>query len=505
MLPFVALVPLAVWLRGLPASRAGAGSAARGGALFGAVHFGLVLYWIPIALGWLTRFSIAVYLLVLLGMAALTAAFAWLAHRALHAHAAPLWLALPVTWTALEWTLAHLPSTLAYPWLGLGTTLTGFPTLVGVAELVGARGVGFWIAGVNALVATLLVSGAAAWAGRGVVLALVAVVLAPTGWGVWRARTLEVRPLARVAVVQPAVGPELKLDPAVALDSTLAALERLVPRMAPGTVDLVALPEVVVPVHPELPGSAATLSRLQAHAREVGAPLLFGALGVAEAGPPPIPHNSVFLMQPQGIGDFRYDKHHLVPVVERVPFLPSRIFGADRDFGAYAAGDGWPLARADEAAFGVLVCFESAFAEMSRAYRLAGADALVNVTNDAWYGATSGHARTAAFWQHPAHLVMRAIETRTGIARSANSGISLFVDPIGRISNASALDAEDVRIGEVLTTDVVTAYVRWGDLIGSACTLVAFGLLLLAVVRPTQGAMGAPGGAGHLPGRAPDV
>ncbi|GIS81190.1 MAG: hypothetical protein CM1200mP14_27560 [Gammaproteobacteria bacterium] len=77
---------------------------------------------------------------------------------------------------------------------------------------------------------------------------------------------------------------------------------------------------------------------------------------------------------------------------------------------------------------------------------------LLNITNDAWYGREPLYSRTTALWQHPAHLVMRAIENRMGIARSANTGISLYVDPIGRVHGETDLFESDIRIDNVLTT-----------------------------------------------------
>ena len=132
----------------------------------------------------------------------------------------------------------------------------------------------------------------------------------------------------------------------------------------------------------------------------------------------------------------------------------------------------------DETAFGVLICYESTYPEAARGYRLDGADVLVNITNDAWYGREALYARTSALWQHPAHMVMRAIENRMGVARAANTGISLFVDPVGRITSATALFEEDVRVMEVRTSDVVTFYTRFGDLAGSGAAIAA---LLLTV------------------------
>jgi len=97
------------------------------------------------------------------------------------------------------------------------------------------------------------------------------------------------------------------------------------------------------------------------------------------------------------------------------------------------------------------------------------------VTNDVWFG------RTSAPRQHASHLVLRAIETRMGIARAANSGISEFVDPFGHAYEASALEQQAIVTGRLRTSDVTTLYVRWGDWVGllSVLTTLGFGAVLI--------------------------
>ena len=126
--------------------------------------------------------------------------------------------------------------------------------------------------------------------------------------------------------------------------------------------------------------------------------------------------------------------------------------------------------------FGVLVCYESAFEDLPRRYRRAGADFLVNITNDAWFG------RTAAPHQHASHLVLRAIESRMGVARAANDGISEFIDPLGRVTQPSQLETQTVVTGRLRTSDAGSLYVRWGDWVGllSVVTTLAMGGALLA-------------------------
>ena len=125
--------------------------------------------------------------------------------------------------------------------------------------------------------------------------------------------------------------------------------------------------------------------------------------------------------------------------------------------------------------FGILICYESIFEDLSRRYRRLGADFLINITNDAWYGNTS------AAYQHPAHLVMRAIETRVGIARAGNDGISEFVDPLGREHERTRKGTRTFEAGEVYTTNAHTIYVMLGDWVG----LLAVGgtLALLVAAR----------------------
>ncbi|HET9949111.1 MAG TPA: apolipoprotein N-acyltransferase [Longimicrobiales bacterium] len=481
--PFVGLVPLAVWLAGLPSDADGRRAAVRGAMLFGAIYYGLVFYWILVALIWFTPLAILAFVSALAGLVAIAALFGWMLHRMVHAVRVPLWLALPVAWTTTEWFRAHLPSTIAFPWLGLGTSLTGYPELVGIAELVGARGVTFWMALVNGLLAVLVLArrrGEGWW--RPATAAAV-VVAAPMLWGVWRAGTLPTREAATVAVVQPNIPEHIKLDQRAGLDSTFVSLTRLLPRIEPGSVDLVVMPEVTLRIFPEASAHAGWIEPIEAWAEHLRAPIVLGALGM-EGDPAGAftPFNSAFLVRPgEGLTDYRYDKRYLVPFVERVPFLPGGWLSGLRYFGSFGVGEGWPLVRADGTGFGVLICYESSYPQASRRFRLEGADVLLNITNDAWYGREPLWSRTTALWQHPAHMVMRAIENRVGVARAANTGISLFVDPVGRVYDATDLFDPDVRVAAVRTTDVVTLYTRFGDLAGNGAALAALALVLVSL------------------------
>jgi apolipoprotein N-acyltransferase len=170
-----------------------------------------------------------------------------------------------------------------------------------------------------------------------------------------------------------------------------------------------------------------------------------------------------------------YRKEFLVPVIERVPFVNPRWFKGLRYFGGYARGDDPPPMVLPFGRIGVLICYESVFPQLAREYRRKGVDVLVNVTNDAWFG------RSIAAYQHESHIALRAIENRVGIVRAANTGISEYVDPLGRRHDPTPLFTAETRTYQAQTTDVRTLYVRVGDWIGTGSLAAA--VLILVVTR----------------------
>ena len=520
---FVALVPLAVWVADQNDGRDPSGGTRprsdasgrktsdrevsarvfRGGVWFGLIYFGLLLYWMPLALAAFTWWAVPAYLTVVIALALGAGGFTWALRRLIHNAGIPLWLALPLTWTALEWLRAHAPGGLAFPWLGLGTSLTGYPELVGAAELVGARGITLWLALLNGFIAEAVRAARARDGARTSVRWAAAFALAlavPAAWGYWRAGALTIRAVGEVAVVQPNVSAQFRLEGGVSNDSTVASLTRLLPegagfsrglpeddgsspdrpdgdRFSP---DLVVWPEMTFfgPIETD----RALRERVRAVAERWAAPVVFGGIGqtVTEEGGL-MPLNSAFLTGRDGrLTGFRYDKHRLVPLVEGLPFRPGGWMEGGAEVDSYGRGLDWPLGSMGlDARFGILICNESIYASHARRFRLAGADFFLNLANDGWFGREPWYTRTSALWQHPAHLVMRAIEQRVGIVRAANTGFSLFVDPLGRVYGRTELFQAVVRTETVYTSDVLTLYTRTGDVAGWTALLLTLGLLVI--------------------------
>lgn len=546
LLPFVALAPLAValeWAAGGDTDM----DALLAGVVFGVVHFGVLLFWIPVTLSPHFSWGIPAYGLLLLILAGLMGLVAWTARRLRRGPgpfpALPLPLAFAVAWVAMEWLRGHLPLGMAWPWMGLSLGLTPAPDLLGLAEWVGESGVAFWLALMNGLVAQALLrtSSARTW-----VLALL-VFLGPALLGTVRARSLELEEGPNVAVVGTHVPRELKSTPGAASREALAQVrEHLAPltgaeglpdsphRTSPGSgdppsaglspvadVDLVVLPEATVPL--PLGSGRADLfrDRLTDLARKLNGALIVGALdrkgeeqeGGAAASRPPLV-NAAFLVTPRGPAAGPYHKMRLVPGMEALPrFLPSvlsrGLFGpgsrsrlgsvahpptgeADVEREFFARGDEARVVRWRGWSYGPLICYESLFGGLARRQTRNGADILVNVTSDVWFGTPGEGLGAPGLRQHASHMVLRAVETRTPVARAANGGFSFILDPLGRTVGPEVGPGGGSVTAAVPLWPGETLFARTGDLVGPAAVLLALGLLLGGAFVP--GARRTPSG-----------
>jgi apolipoprotein N-acyltransferase len=124
-----------------------------------------------------------------------------------------------------------------------------------------------------------------------------------------------------------------------------------------------------------------------------------------------------------------------------------------------------------------LICFESVYPALVRSFVRRGAEFLVNITNDAWFGKTHGP------FQHAQIAVFRAIENRISIARCANSGVSMFVDPLGRVKSATKIFVRTTVIGQIPLKLKDTFYTKHGDWFAQGCFLVSFFLISACLIK----------------------
>ncbi len=466
LVPFVALVPLFVFLETAPSIR----EIALGSLAFAAPFYLGVIGWLFL----LTRFTPAGFLAALavyvlhLGTFAFVPASIVLLRRG---GRLPLALAAPFAWVIAEH--ARTFGDLNFPWATLGASLTAWPALIQHADLVGVWGLSLWIALVNALAATAYLSWRRSPRARNAALAAIAVALAvPLAYGAVRERTItaEVRaaPRMRVAVVQPDIPQSLKWA-AAARDANLAALNQGIADAERGSPDLVVGPEACLPMivkdgETRLPQAVAAGSRplLMGVVRGVGA-----LVPVTEGGVSGFRYerhrNSAVLAGPDRTIVAVHDKAILVPMTEAIPF--HEVLGfilplMRRQFGRFEPGDHpVPLVLATDRGpvrLGALVCFEILHEYEVRDLARDGVDAFVNVTNDAWFG------RSNMPFQHAGLAVLRAIETRRSVVRAANTGISEIVDASGRVSAVLGLDRRGVLEGDVPLLRKPSFFVRHG-------------------------------------------
>jgi apolipoprotein N-acyltransferase len=192
-------------------------------------------------------------------------------------------------------------------------------------------------------------------------------------------------------------------------------------------------------------------------------------------------YNSAFLLTGQGIRA-KYDKIHLVPFGEYVPL--SGIIGFVRRWAEFIsefqAGEVPRVFSEADPPFGVVICYEGIFPDLFRKFVAGGATYMVNITNDAWFGTTSGP------WQHLAMLPFRAVENRVAIARSANTGVSGFVARNGRITKTLGLYERGFLSGEILVRGGKTFYTAFGDVFAYLCLAASAATCTAARLRRTR-------------------
>jgi apolipoprotein N-acyltransferase len=474
---FLCLVPFAVAIARRADQAGSTREAARIGFWFGMLGYGANLYWIAIALSIYTKLAILGYVAALFVLApvVMVAAIALFALR--RATRWPLAILLPVVWVASEVVLDHM-SDLAFPWLPLGLALSRTPMLAQAADLSGVRGLSFLLAAVNGLIADAwLLRGQRAAIARRLAAAL-AIVAAMAAYGAWRMRTTPLVAVAPVAIVQPNIPQEEKWQ-AENQGKILGILTDITrARLARRDAQLVLWPEAALPgfisQHPEWSASLRSMAALSR------TPILFGTIDLEWHGQDDYDYyNAAMLVDSTGtIGSQPpYRKSYLVPIVERVPFVNPRWFAHLKYFGGYGRGKNLQPFTLPFGKVGVLICYESIFPQRARTFRRNGANLIVNITNDAWFG------ESLAPYQHEAHLALRAIENRVGIVRAANTGISGYIDPLGRFHGETQMDVPASRVYNAQTTNVLTPYVRIGDWLGTLALLATIAGLAWARFR----------------------
>jgi apolipoprotein N-acyltransferase len=389
--------------------------------------------------------------------------------------------AAPFLWVAVE--LARTRIT-AFPWELLGYSQTGNFALTRITTLTGVYGLSFEIALVNSVFA--------------------AAFLAPAQGGKERRKWLLLAACVATLILQAGL---LVATPPVAADHTALLVQPNVPILEgamwtrgyfedvlrdltavslhpPGEkadrhFDLIVWPESPSPFYTNDPLFRDAVSAL---AKQSGTWVVAGAIGVKPAmhsgGAASQIFNSAALVNPQGDWVGRYDKMHLVPFGEYLPFPQLFAFagGLTKEVGEFQRGASRTPLDAGGERFGTFICYESIFPDEVRQGPLQGAQVLLNISNDGWYG------DSGAWKQHLQQTEMRAIENDRWLLAGTNTGMTASIDPYGRIVAATPRKVRTALAAPYALISGTTFYTQHGDWFAYLCAIISAGALVARFV-----------------------
>lgn len=466
-----ALVPLLISLENESAS-----NAFRLGFISGLVHYLTLIYWIINVisayggLNLITSSSILLLLCLYISLyhGVFSILFVSLKDSVFKA------LLLAGTWVSLEFIRAKLLT--GFPWCLMGYSQFNSLKLIQIADITGVYGISFLIIMTNALIFFLFFHNNLKEEKRlfrleaVILLCLIGVAVLYGDYRLSQEKDeIKDKEPLRTAIIQGNIDQDIKWDEDYLLE-TLSLYRNLSKISYHFEPQLIVWPETAVPFF--FQDSLELSEEIYGIARESGAHMIFGSPGYEREDGEIKYYNRAYFLSNMGETTF-YDKVHLVPFGEYVPIrnlLPfiNRLVQASGDFSPGKNMD--PLSTKDLSS-GPLICYEAIFPELSRFHVKKGAEILVNLTNDAWFGMTS------APYQHLIMSVFRAVENRRPLIRAANTGFSAFIDSYGRITLMGSLFNEEVLMAEInKANNSLTFYTKYGD-------IFVYIILLLCLIK----------------------
>ncbi len=464
------------------------------GFLAGLLFYSIGLHWIintlvnfgnisPL-LGYPILFLLAAYLAVFIGL------FSWIVSSLIDKDPRNILLA-PLFWTSFEY-LRSTHSELGFSWLGLGYSQYKNLSIIQISEFTGVYGVSALIILTNSAIYLALrewffsESFKDAFSKKYLITAISftsIILMGSWGYGLFnlKNKTNEKGPQIKATLIQGNIEQKLKWEKKYS-KNILDVYERLTRASVQNNPDIVIWPEASLPFfyNLEIPETL-WLNQLT---KSLGIPILVGSQYLEKNNSGKyIYYNSAYFLKPDSIDKVRrYDKIHLVPFGEFIPF--SNVLSFVKKFvyvpGELGRGEKISLFELDSSKFGVSICYEITFPDLVRKSVKKGAKFLVTITNDAWFG------DSAASYQHIGIAALRAVENQTPILRAANTGISGAIDASGKI-----YDSTKIFIEETVQTTIrprqgqPTYYSKNGDVFSLACIGLAL-ILGFFVIRTTE-------------------
>jgi len=479
VLAWVSLIPLFYVL-----SPSRPAQAFRYGLAAGLGFYGLLLYWIPAVPAHFGNMSVPlsllIYAVLILLLALFWASFGYAFAKVRAAFPRGAYVAAPFLWVAFEYALTFVLT--GFPWGLLGYSQYRDRPFIQLASGTGVYGISFVLVLVQstfvlAMTRRTKVPFFAA-------MALLAAVHAG-GALVMKSAVAGGAPF-KASVIQGNTSSDIRWDAISSeeIGAVFRAHMDLTRKACDGGAQLVVWPEFTVPLCFSCPGEIYRTFRdeLLGFVREKGCTLLLGTNEIS--GPPGQERyfNTALCLHPDG-SSTRYAKMHLVPFGEYTPYTKIFFFieKVTHAIGDTTPGREYVLHEHAGLKFGSPICYEIIFPGLVRRFADKGANFLVTITNDGWYG------RTSAPRQHFAIAVLRAVENRRFLLRAATTGVSGIVDPRGRVLVESPIMTTAVLTGDIVPVDQRTFYTRHGDVLALLC--LTFGLIsfIMSLFKRPQG------------------
>lgn len=361
---------------------------------------------------------------------------------------------------------------LGFPWLSLGYSQARYPVIIQQASIYGIYGLSFWLVLLNVTLYKMIKDKRV----KNLILTILIIFL-PIIFGILRTKP-NAQKYATIGIIQPNIDPNLKFSRAIREETfnrlillSLRCIENSLDQYAM-PCDLIIWPETAIPIF--LKASGEYQERVFEFSNKTSAPI-FSGTPLYNYKTHEI-YNGAVLIEPGNRIVQEYKKLHLVPFGEHIPFdrhvpLFRKI---DLGEGDYTSGTEYTIFSTNTFTFSCLICFESIFSELSRAFVYRGAELLVNITNDGWFGKISGSQ------QHNDMAILRTVENGVPMARCANNGISMIVDAYGRILKETPLFVEDFIMYRVPMNNIKTIYRVLGDIL----PILSLILIPVLLIRP---------------------
>ena len=448
----------------------------------------LVLYWI-------IPYSLSSYLWMILANALPFAIFGCIFSFISEKNSLVALISFPFVWTFIEYI--RQIGDLAFNWLSIAYTQSSFLSLIQYAEITGYLGIVFWICMINLL-------GFMVWKNwsniRIRVYSLIIIVvlfILPLIFGYNRLSEKEETLGLAIGYVQPNINPWLKWKASYRYKN-LEKLTQLTNRLLNTESQLVVWPETALPF--PLIQNRNIRESISKYISDRGIHLITGALDSGMVHSTSYKYNVAVHFAPGRGAQNMYRKLSLVPFVERIPYqdIFTSLLGFDINDRFLSAGDSttvfnilikpyqlqfdgsdWSVVKkiSDKrlVRFSSIICFESMFPNLVRKFFVKGAELLIIITNDGWFG------YSAQPFQHARLAVFRAIEQRSSVIQCANNGVSVFIDPYGRMFYCSKIFTTGCTQKIMPLKLRRTFYERYGDILGILCSIVCFALVLWCV------------------------